>query len=78
MLEFVLVSVPLRLFFFFLYKHCLKSIETWETKDETVDFPLKEITENKVVFEGMSFERISDNEMNVYVDNNDNGKTEIV
>jgi len=59
-------------------KHFGDDLKGWETKDETVDFPLKEITENKVVFEGMSFERISDNEMNVYVDNNDNGKTEIV
>ncbi len=49
-------------------KHFNNDLKGWETKDETVDFPLKEITQNKVVFEGMSFEKISTNEMNVYVD----------
>ena len=49
-------------------KHFHHDLKGWETKDETVDFPLKEITANKVVFEGMTFEKISDNEMNIYVD----------
>lgn len=38
-----------------------------EFKEDTVDFPLKEITENKVIFEGMIFEKKSTNEMNIYV-----------
>ncbi len=59
-------------------KHFSNDLKGWETKDETVDFPLKEITTNKVVFEGMTFEKISDNEMNIYVDIEDNGKVEIV
>lgn len=59
-------------------KHFGPDLKGWETKDETVDFPLKEITENKVVFEGMTFEKISDEEMNVYVDIEDNGKAETV
>ncbi|GAB5564522.1 MAG: hypothetical protein Wins2KO_15850 [Winogradskyella sp.] len=49
-------------------KHFGPDLKGWETKDETVDFPLKEITENKVIFEGMTFERVSDNEMIVHVD----------
>ncbi len=49
-------------------KHFNGDLKGWETKDETVDFPLKEITKNKVVFEGMTFERISESEMNVLVD----------
>jgi hypothetical protein len=49
-------------------KHFDNDLKGWETKNETVDFPLKEITENRVVFEGMIFEKINDNEMNVYVD----------
>lgn len=49
-------------------KHFNNELRGWESKDETVDFPLKEITANKVVFEGMTFEKVSDNEMNVYVD----------
>jgi len=59
-------------------KHFGPDLKGWETKDETVDFPLKEITEDKVVFEGMSFEKISANEMNVYVDIKDKGKVETV
>ena len=39
-------------------------------------FLKKEITENKVVFEGMSFEKVSKNEMNVYVAIKDDEKTE--
>lgn len=49
-------------------KHFDNDLKGWETKDETIDFPLKEITRNKVVFEGMTFEKVSENEMNVYVD----------
>jgi len=60
-------------------KHFGPDLKGWETKDETVDFPLKEITANKVVFEGMTFNKISDDEMNIYVDiKNDDGKVEVV
>ncbi|WP_246286295.1 DUF6265 family protein [Winogradskyella ludwigii] len=59
-------------------KHFGPNLKGWETKEETVDFPLKEITENKVVFEGMSFEKVSATEMNVYVDIEDKGKIETV
>lgn len=60
-------------------KHFDNDLKGWETKNETVDFPLKEITENKVVFEGMTFEKLSDNEMNVFVDiKNDEGEVQIV
>jgi hypothetical protein len=60
-------------------KHFHGNLKGWETKDETVDFPLKEITEGRVVFEGMTFERVSENEMNVYVDmHQKDGSTETV
>lgn len=59
-------------------KHFDNSLKGWETQNETVDFPLKKITEHRVVFEGISFERVSANEMNVYVDIKENGKTETV
>lgn len=49
-------------------KHFNGNLHAWETKEETVDFPLVEITKNKVVFEGMTFEKISENQMNVSVD----------
>ncbi len=59
-------------------KHFNNDLKGWETKDETIDFPLKEITSNKVIFEGMTFEKISDNEMNVYVDIEDKDKVETI
>ena len=60
-------------------KHFDNDLKGWETKDETVDFPLKEITSNKVIFEGMTFEKISENEMNVHVDiHQDNGQIQTV
>ncbi len=59
-------------------KHFGPDLKGWKTKDETVDFPLKESTENKVVFEAMSFEKISISEMHVYAHIEDNGKTETV
>lgn len=49
-------------------KHFNNDLKGWETKDETVDFPLKRITKNNVVFEGMVFEKVNNNEMNIYVD----------
>ena len=60
-------------------KHFNNDLKGWETKDETVDFPLIEITQKRVVFEGMIFEKISDMEMNVYVDiHNEDGSIENV
>lgn len=59
-------------------KHFRHDLKGWESKDETIDFPLIEITENKVVFEGMTFEKVSATEMNIYVNIEDQGKTETV
>ena len=60
-------------------KHFNNDLKGWETKDETIDFPLKEITSTKVVFEGMIFEKINENEMNIYVDiHQENGSIETV
>lgn len=60
-------------------KHFDNDLKGWESKNETVDFPLKKITATQVIFEGMSFEKISDTEMNVYVDiENEDGEIEIV
>ncbi|XMO85589.1 DUF6265 family protein [Algibacter sp. AS12] len=49
-------------------KHFNNDLKGWETKDETIDFPLQKITASKVVFDGMTFEKVNTNEMNVYVD----------
>jgi len=60
-------------------KHFGHDLKGWETKDETVDFPLIEITTNKVIFKGMTFEKVNSTEMNVFVDmHNEDGTTEIM
>ena len=60
-------------------KHFDSDLKGWETKNETVDFPLVKITPTQVIFEGMSFEKVSATEMNVYVDiENDKGEIDIV
>ena len=48
-------------------KHFNNDLKGWEAKDDTVDFPLTEITPNKITFDGMSFEKVNDNEMIVSV-----------
>ncbi|QHI34685.1 hypothetical protein IMCC3317_00280 [Kordia antarctica] len=48
-------------------KHFGNDLKGWETKDETVDFPLIRVTKNKAIFEGMTFESIDENNMIVYV-----------
>jgi len=48
-------------------KHFHGDFKGWEEKDKTVDFKLVKIEDNNVYFEGLTFEKISDNEMNVYV-----------
>ncbi len=48
-------------------KHFHGDFKGWEEKDKTIDFKLVKIEDHKVFFEGLTFEKISDNEMNVYV-----------
>ena len=48
-------------------KHFNNDLKGWETKDETVDFPLIKITPNKAIFEGMIFESVDEKNMIVYV-----------
>jgi hypothetical protein len=48
-------------------KHFTNDLKGWETKDETVDFPLIKVTPNKAIFEGMIFESVDANNMIVYV-----------
>ncbi len=48
-------------------KHFNGDLKGWETKDETIDFPLVKIDKNTVYFDGMTFEKVNANEMNVYV-----------
>jgi len=57
-------------------KHFDNQLRGWEQKEETVDFPLKYITPSEVAFEGMTFEKLNDHEMNVHVAIEEQGKVE--
>ncbi len=48
-------------------KHFGPDLKGWEEKDETVDFPLVKLGKNRAYFNGLTFERISEDEMNIYV-----------
>jgi hypothetical protein len=48
-------------------KHFSSKLHGWEEKEETVDFKLVKVTEDKVYFDGMTIENVSNEEMNVYV-----------
>jgi len=48
-------------------KHFHGNLRGWEEKDETVDFKLNKIEGNRIYFDDFTFERINENEINVYV-----------
>lgn len=48
-------------------KHFDKSLKGWEEKAETVDFPLVKIDGNRAYFDGMTFENVDADTMNVYL-----------
>lgn len=48
-------------------KHFNNDLTGWEEKDEVITFNLVKITPNKVFFNGLTFEKISAKEMNIYV-----------
>jgi hypothetical protein len=59
-------------------KHFGNDFKGWEEKDDTVDFKLVKIEKDTVYFDGMTFEKVSDTEINVYVVLSENGKEEEV
>ncbi|MDG2449387.1 MAG: DUF6265 family protein [Saprospiraceae bacterium] len=48
-------------------KHFHKDMKGWEEKDKTIDFPLIKMEKDKIWFDGLTFERISDKKMIVNV-----------
>jgi hypothetical protein len=48
-------------------KHFHPDLKGWEDKDETVSFPLVELNPNNVFFDGLSFRKITENKMTVFV-----------
>lgn len=48
-------------------KHFHGNLKGWEEKDETVDFKLNKIEGNRIYFDEFTFEKINENEINLYV-----------
>jgi len=51
----------------FELKHFHGDLKGWEEKDEVQSFKLVKVDENRVFFDGFTFEKISANEINIYV-----------
>lgn len=48
-------------------KHFDKNLKGWETQEETQDFKLIKIEKNRIYFDSITYERVSDTELTVYV-----------
>jgi hypothetical protein len=48
-------------------KHFHSDMKGWEEKDKTIDFKFIRLEKNKAYFDNMTFEKINDDEMNIYV-----------
>lgn len=55
-------------------KHFDADLKGWEKQDEKQSFPLVKIDKNRIYFDQFTFEKISDNEMNIYVVFEESGK----
>ena len=58
-------------------KHFDKDLKGWEEKDASTEFPLVKIEKNKVFFDRLTFEKVSEDELNIYVIFNEEGKEEV-
>jgi len=54
-------------------KHFHNNLKGWEEKEETHDFKLVKLSKDKIYFEGFTFERVHQNEINIYVVIEDEG-----
>ncbi len=50
----------------FELKHFGEDLKGWEEKDEVQTFKLIKVDENRFYFEGFTFEKVSDSEINIY------------
>ena len=62
----------------FQLKHFGNDFKGWEEKDETLDARLVKIEGNRAYFEGFTFEKANENEINIYVLIEEKDKTEEV
>lgn len=60
-------------------KHFNDDLKGWEEKDEVHSFKLVKVDGDRVYFDGFTFEKVSDNEINIYAQiDNEDGSTEEV
>lgn len=57
-------------------KHFDGALKGWEEKDQTVDFKLIKLENDRAFFEGLTFERNTKNSINIYVMVKEGDKTE--
>jgi len=57
-------------------KHFDKDLKGWEDKNESVNFKLVELNPHKIYFEGLTMERLSNDQLNIYVIIDHEGKKE--
>lgn len=55
-------------------KHFNADLKGWEEKDNSEEFPLVKLEKNRAYFNQLTFERIGENELNIYVVFKDEGK----
>lgn len=48
-------------------RHFSPELVAWEEKDKSVEFKLVKIEGNRVYFDGFTYEKVSDTQMNIYV-----------
>lgn len=51
----------------FKVKHFHPNLHGWEEKDKTIDFKLVKVEDNRVYFDGLTFEQVNEKEMKVYL-----------
>ncbi|MCR9226707.1 MAG: DUF6265 family protein [Flavobacteriaceae bacterium] len=56
-------------------KHFDGNMRGWEEKDQTIDFKLVKLEPNKVYLEGLTMEKINEDQINVWVLIEENGNT---
>ena len=59
-------------------KHFSPGLVGWEEKNESEEFPLVSATEKAVLFYGLKFNKISDNEMEIEVAAGEDGKKQVI
>lgn len=64
----------------FRLKHFNADLTGWEEKAETVDFALVALEENMAFFDGITFQRVDDSAINIYLasENKEGGFDELV